>query len=187
MDIDGVEQLLGVTATAVRQRFRRLMADGLVERSVNKHGRGRPGHLYHLTEKGLAQAGTNYSDLAETLWEEVRAIPDAAVRLGLVQRLGQRLAEKYASQVNSEDLAVRMQEMAGLMADRDVPISVDESSGLPVLNVLACPYPGLAVNDREVCHMEQAMISELLGRGVELSECRLDGGACCSFQPNGDE
>ena len=42
----------GVTATAVRQRIQRLMADGLIERTAETMGRGRPNHRYSLTEKG---------------------------------------------------------------------------------------------------------------------------------------
>ena len=49
---------MGVTATAVRQRIQRLMADGLIERQTEKKGRGRPNHRYSLTEKGEQSAGT---------------------------------------------------------------------------------------------------------------------------------
>lgn len=183
--IEDVEQLLGVTTTAVRQRLMRLMESGLIERSLHRHGRGRPGHLYRLTAKGVAKSGTNFGDLAETLWDEIRAIPDASFRIGLLERLAQKLAEKYASRVEGAELADRMRKLVALMADQDVPSSVDETHEFPILNVLACPYPGLAEHDRDVCHMEQAMLSELLGQGVELCECRLDGGSCCSFQPSG--
>ena len=37
---------MNVTATAVRQRLQRLMADGLIERKTERKGRGRPNHRY---------------------------------------------------------------------------------------------------------------------------------------------
>ena len=55
---------MGVTATAVRQRLQRLMADGLIERQAENKGRGRPNHRYSLTEKGERSAGTNFADMA---------------------------------------------------------------------------------------------------------------------------
>lgn len=185
--IEAFCQLLGVTTTAVRQRVQRLMAEGLIERAIHRHGRGRPSHRYSLTDKGRKLGGTNYSDLAESLWEELQAIPDTEVRFAVLSRLSKNLAGKYAAGVvgggdSPSDLVQRMQKMVGLMAERDVPSVVGVSRGLPVLSILACPYPNLVDNDRSVCAMEREMISELLGRGVELSECRLDGGACCSFE-----
>jgi predicted ArsR family transcriptional regulator len=54
-----------------------------------------------------------------------------------------------------------------------------------MLRAAACPYPDLAEQDRTVCSMERLMVSELLGEKVRLSECRLDGQSCCTFEPVG--
>src|SRR4249920_3825489 len=67
-------ELLGVTATAVRQRLTRLMEQGLIERQSEAAGRGRPTHRYSLTPAGVRSAGNNYDQLAQVLWDEVRAI-----------------------------------------------------------------------------------------------------------------
>ncbi|TWT86889.1 MarR family protein [Pseudobythopirellula maris] len=180
-------ELLGVTATAVRQRLTRLMGQGLIERELERGGRGRPSHRYRLTTRGLRETGDNYDDLASALWEEVRSIESPEVRLGLLKRLATKLASRLSDGDNhpeGESLAERMRRLMRLMGEREVPIEVDESGDLPVLTVLACPYPTLAEKDRAVCAMEKVMISEMLGQGVKLTECRLDGGGCCSFQPS---
>ncbi len=77
-----------------------------------------------------------------------------------------------------------MTALATVMGERDIPFQVENSGALPVLSVLACPYPDLAVRDRSVCTMEKMMLSEVLGENVRLSECRLDGDACCTFTPS---
>jgi predicted ArsR family transcriptional regulator len=180
-------ELLGVTATAVRQRLSRLAAAGLVERVIDRTehdaaSRGRPRHQYRLTERGRRESGDNYDDLVQVMWQEIRSIEDPAVRVGLVKRLGQKLASRYANQVGGASLAERMHDLVRLMGEREVPIDIDESGTLPVLTVLACPYPTLAEQDRSVCAMEKVMLSEVLGQSVRLSECRLDGATCCSFE-----
>lgn len=189
-------ELLGVTATAIRQRLTRLMAEGLIERRLRppaagqgekRAGRGRPSYDYCLTDQGRKDAGDNYHDLAEILWEEIRGISEREVRVGLIKRVAERLASRYADQVGGSDLADRMRSLMALMGEREVPVEVDESGGLPVLTMLACPYPDLAEQDRSICAVEKVMISEVLGQGVKLSECRLDGGGCCSFEPTGVE
>lgn len=182
--VSELETLLGVTRTAVRQRLNRLMAEGVIRRHAEKQSRGRPSHRYSLTAKGQRLAGDNYGDLVEALWEEIREIPDPEVRRGLLKRLADRLAGVYSDKVGNGALAEKMRALRDLMDEKEVPFEVDESNGLPILTALACPYPDLAEQDRSVCAMERLMISEALGEQMKLSECRLDGGKCCSFQPS---
>ena len=175
-----------VTATAIRQRLSRLMAEGLIERELAKAARGRPSHRYRLTDKGIRQAGSNFADLAIALWQEIRQIKDPEVRTGLLRRVAQSMANAYGGQVAGETTTVeRMESVKQLLADRKVPFAVDASGQLPVLTALACPYPELAEQDRGICAVEKMMFTEMLGSPVRLTECRLDGAStCCRFQTN---
>lgn len=175
---------MGVTATAVRQRLRRLMDEGLVERRTERKSRGRPNHKYSLTEKGQRASGTNFADMAIVLWEEVKSVEDPAIRRGLSKRIAGRLVERYRGRLTGQTLGERMTGLARLMDEREIPFEVDSSGELPVLTALACPYPELAKLDRSVCTMEKLMLSEILGENVRLSECRLDGANCCAFTPS---
>lgn len=81
---------LRVTATAVRQRLERLMREGIVMREVvitsadggssGARRRGRPAHVYGLTEKGVRTGGDNFRDLATVLWSEIRRVESPEVR-----------------------------------------------------------------------------------------------------------
>jgi predicted ArsR family transcriptional regulator len=177
-------EIIGVTATAVRQRLSRLMAQGHIERSTLRAGRGRPSHRYVLTELGQRQTGANFADLAIALWEEIRSIRDAEVRRGLLQRLASRVAASYATQVSGDSLREKMESICKLFGERDVPFAVEMKGQLPVLTALACPYPELAERDRSICSMERMMFSELLGENLSLTGCRLDGEQCCTFETN---
>jgi len=154
---------LGVTATAVRQRLDRLMKGGLVERSTIARPRGRPAHVYRLTAAGRKSGGDNFRDLALVLWREIRGVREPSVRQGLLARIGSAL----------------------LMRRRAISCGVEPSGpgrhDLPVLASYACPYPELAEEDRTICAAERLMLQDLAGAPVSLSECRLDGAACCRF------
>jgi DeoR family transcriptional regulator, suf operon transcriptional repressor len=177
--------LMGVTATAVRQRLVRLMAQRLIERQSVRAARGRPGHRYSLTERGRRQSGSNFADLAIALWDEIRAIEDPVVKRGLLQRLAKRLAGVYAERFRGTSLAERLEALRELFGERNVKVTVDQNgNNLPVLTVVECPYPELAEQDRGICALERMLFSELLERGVKLSDCRLDGSACCTFEMN---
>ncbi|MEN6494346.1 MAG: ArsR family transcriptional regulator [Thermoguttaceae bacterium] len=175
-----------VTPTAIRQRLTRLMAQGLIQREAIRSGRGRPRHRYQLTQKGHRLAGTNFTDLALALWREIGAIPDLEERRVLLERVVRALASGYAREIQGKTTAERMRSLSLLLSERRVPFSVQASSnpeGSPMLVAHACPYPELAEEDRQICDLEKTLFAELLGRDIELTQCRLDGGACCQFQP----
>ena len=191
----GVAELsrrMAVTATAVRQRLERLMQEGLVCRSVVasaaadgprwQRGRGRPGHVYSLTDKGRRTSGDNFRDLAFVLWREIRGIREPAVRSGLMARLGSALAELCHDRVTGTSPAQRLESTAEILREKRIPCSAEAgAAGLQVLTNHACPYPELAEQDRGICAVERIMIERLVGSPVRLTECRLDGDACCRF------
>lgn len=176
----------GVTATAIRQRLTRLMEQGLVVREAEAAGRGRPTHHYSLSAAGVRTSGTNTEDLVSVLWSELRAVQDPDVRYGLLKRIVSRLAELYRDQITGETLNERMESLVALMRMRNVPFEVvNPGPGqLPVLKALACPYPALAEQDRSVCSMEKMLFAEILGNGLRLHDCRLDGSTHCTFDMN---
>jgi len=183
MTVSELAEALEVTATAVRQRLTRLMAQDYIERTATKAGRGRPSHRYALTAKGRRKAGSNFSDLAVALWREVVAIQDPSVRRALIQRVSRRLAETYEKQIEGRSVGQRMEQLAKVFRDRRISFSVENDGATPRLTALSCPYPDLANGDRNICAMERQFFTKLLGTRLRVLKCRLDGDNCCSFEP----
>ena len=184
LGIHELTQAMGVTSTAVRQRLTRLMKQGLVERETTPQLRGRPRHGYRVTDRARRIGGQNFADLAVVLWNELRSVKDAEVRRGLLKRIAERLGEAYQGQIEGVDAVERMQSLGKLFEERQLSVRVEQSGKLPVLVVDDCPYPDLAAVDRSVCAMESLLFEKLLGQGLKLSACRLDGHACCQFETN---
>src|SRR3954463_14895276 len=141
MSIAQLMSAMDVTATAGRQRLRRLTSTGQVERITVKTARGRPSHRYSLTEKARRQAGSNFADLTIALWNEVRAIKNEETRGTVLKRIAGKMAGLYGDSMQGTNTEERMQDVVGLMAERNVPFAVDRSGQLPVLRADACPYP----------------------------------------------
>jgi predicted ArsR family transcriptional regulator len=173
---------MGVTATAVRQRLNRLMTLELVERSRTVEGRGRPSHHYTLTDKGRKNSANNFGDLAVVLWEEVQTITDAETRRRVISGAVKRLAEKYESETIGETVEARMRSVVQLFAERQIPISLETSSGLPVIKIEGCPYPTLAKDNRDICDLEKELLTRVIGQPIDRCQCRQDGDQCCSYQ-----
>jgi len=175
---------LGVTATAVRARLTRLQERGLVVREAVSAGRGRPHHVYRVSEAGLRLLGDNYADLALILWREIRNIEEPELRARLFHRVENALVGHYSQQVDAKGPGTfgRFAQLRDALVDRGFDVDVDSRGQLPVLRENNCPYLELASNDPEICELEQAVFSRVLGADVRLTQCCLDGHHCCEFQ-----
>lgn len=189
----GVEELtkaLGVTATAIRQRIERLLGQGLVEREKVVVGRGRPTFRYRITLAGNQATGANPSELAGAMWRAILDVDDPDLRDTMLQSVAKKLGKQYADALRclgEEDgdpsLESRLQKLSTIMTGQQIAATVSDDGVLPVLDIVACPYPSLtaASADRAMCKLEEQMLSEALGHPVQLSSCRLDGDSCCQF------
>jgi predicted ArsR family transcriptional regulator len=201
----GVSELsdaLGVTATAVRQRLTRLMEVGFVVRERSEAsgvaGRGRPSHVYRLSEAGRQLGGDNFRDLAMVLWREVRRIEEPTVRRGLLSRIGRSLADVCRARNGAFEAAEspvsRLAVAAAVLREQNIACECTAGGTtqhgcetgaageqLAVLTTHTCPYPQLAEADRGICAAERVMLEALVEAPVRLAECRLDGDACCRF------
>jgi len=188
---------LGVTATAVRQRVDRLLEAGLIDREKQVGGRGRPTYSYGLTVLGHRQAGANYAELAEAMWQEMLSLADPTLRNQLLVGIARRLGRRFRTQLRGESvgepnpLQSRMEALSEILTQQRIPNGVTREGsedGLPVLDMNSCPYPNLTDDSeqRAMCHLEEEMLSEALGQPVHLTSCRLDGDACCQFAPAAD-
>ncbi|MEZ6134137.1 MAG: helix-turn-helix domain-containing protein [Pirellulaceae bacterium] len=177
---------LEVTATAVRQRLERLVDVGLVERRKEGIGRGRPQFRYELTPLGLRYSSVSYADLAAALWQEVLDLPNPQQRGRLLRRVAKRMGQSMKiAMPHDMNLEGRLDAMVSEFGRRKVPASVKLGGPLPVLEVHSCPYPELTGDDqsRQLCELEQEMLSEAIGQAVQLDCCRLDGHNHCQFRP----
>ena len=180
--IKDLEQLLGITTTAVRQHLNTLQNEGYIERRTVHTGVGRPHHAYGVTAKAQEIFACHCDDLALTLLEEVFALEGVDRTNLLLSRVSNRLANKYQQSVRSELLVERVDELAGALYQRGVLTDVKaEDNDTFILHTYNCPYHELAQDHREICEMDEAMLRQVLGSDVNLTNCMMDGHQGCSF------
>jgi len=176
--------LLEVTPTAVRNRLTRLVGSGLVERRAEHGGRGRPKHTYRASAEAHKRLGQNYADLALVLWDEMmNSVEDRKLRRFLFGRITDRMAELYRAQITGDAWEGRLVQLGTILHGHGIEAEVtSQADSPPILKQHSCPYFALAETDRAVCAMERKMFEKVLGRGLRLSQCRLDGHRSCDFE-----
>lgn len=183
MTIQGLCAEYGVTATAVRQRLTRLQEQGLISRDAVRHGRGRPHHTYTVTSSGQRQLGENYQDLAMILWRQLQRIDEPNVRRQVWDGIRDALVSRYGDRIAGESVSERMRGLNRSLSEHGFDVDLDESGPLPILRENHCPYLELAEEDAGICDLEIAVFERVLGSGMKLSQCCLDGQGCCEFTP----
>ena len=184
MSVNDILQSAGVTRTAVQQRLKRLLRQGLVQRHEVHQRRGRPFYEYALTERAERLFGTNYPDLAVSLWRQIKWIKDPTTRRELIRRVRDHMVAQYAERVCGDTCGERLEELKQVLAEQGIDVEIDRDGQFPILREHDCPYPKLAVADRGICALEKQVFTQLLGCGVKLTRCRLigHGCACCEFE-----
>jgi len=113
----GVDVLVaesGLTPSAVRQHLAPLVAEGLVERRAVPDGRGRPRHLYRLTDRGHGLFPTRYGELTTELLDYF-SDADPALVDSVFERRRQRRLDGARARLAGLPLAGKVEELARIL------------------------------------------------------------------------
>jgi len=160
---------LRVSVVAVRRHLDALERDGLVQQDVRAAARGRPAHLYDLTEAAGELFPRNYHQLVLQLLDAALAEfgPDAVERLLRARR--RRLADRLRGRVGGESPAeiaralASIQDEQGYMAD----CVADEPGGF-LVREHNCAVPALAGRHPAACRLELELLDELAGPRIQV-------------------
>lgn len=184
--IKDLEGALGVTTTAVREQVAHLLHEGFLQATRVRGEVGRPYYVYALTAKAQDLFPKDYATLAVLLLEETLAMNGQEGLQMLLNRVSRRMADKFAGQTQGKELSQKLLGLVAALGDSGMEVTmlpIADKEGDFVLRTHTCPYFDVARSHREICDMEQEMMSELLGPGVgvSLSSCIIDGQHACEF------
>jgi predicted ArsR family transcriptional regulator len=183
--IKELEEVLGVSTTAVREHLAHLQASGLIATSTMRYGPGRPRLVYTLTAKAQGLFPKHYDLLIHLMLQELAAEGGIEKVEQLLERVGARLANEYADRVSSTDIRVRLDELQQTLEAKGIPAEVDTHEEESTIHIHSCPYFDVAREHGEVCTMERQMFEQVLGEEVQLERSIREGHHHCSFVLNG--
>jgi predicted ArsR family transcriptional regulator len=184
---DGIAAALNASRTGVLQQLYALEDAGLVSHAAEKHGVGRPRHLYDVTPDAQGLFPADYGGFASGLVKAIEAVggQDLVEQVFAARRrqIGDRIRRRMAEQLSGDaDLAARvrflavLQDTAGYLAE--ALIGDDGSIRLREHN---CAIDKISRRTTAACDAELALFRELLGPGVEREAHIAAGDRCCTF------
>ena len=179
---------LEVSVPAIRRHLTDLQDQGLVEaRTERPSGRGRPQHVYALTERGEGAFPKTYSGLCVDVLRQVAALfGEDAVTQVLAARTAEQAEALGAELPDSLPLHLRAEILARHLSAQGYDAVVDRviEDGQETLYLVErnCPHLSVARQFPGLCAAELTLYEELLGTAV-TRETRIScGQGCCRYR-----
>lgn len=184
---DALAAAVGASRTGVLQQLHALEAAGLVSHAAQKHGVGRPRHLYDVTADAQGLFPTDYGGFASGLVKAIEAVggDDLVEQVFAARRrqIGDSIRRRMAERVPEDaPLADRVNVLAALQADAGyLAEAVVGEDGELRLREHNCAIDKIARRTHAPCDAELALFQELLGPNVRRETHIASGDRCCSY------
>lgn len=180
--VEDLAERLELTPMTIRHHLNVLQAQNMVEASKVRRSQrvGRPRLVYTLTEAADQFFPQNYGNLARHLVGEVKKTLGDEETQAIFQRIAEQVAQEAPSPKEGQSFEERLVEVAGFLEEQGFITRWEKTDQGYVLSNINCPYRQVAEEHGEVCGMDHALISRLLGvEPVRLSTLRQD--AACNY------
>jgi predicted ArsR family transcriptional regulator len=167
--VEQLREALDVTGVAVRRHLDALERDGMVRRTTRSSGRGRPAHVYSLTELGHDLFPRNYHQLVVQLLDAVgdQFGPQAVEELFAHRR--QILAELYRARTTGRDLPGLAGEVAAIQDENGYMAECEAVEGERwLVQEHNCAISRVAKVHPAACAHELALFRQLAGPDVQV-------------------
>lgn len=183
-------QRLGLTPAAIRRHLDVLLASGHLEarerRVYGARGRGRPAKVFVLTDAGRSVFYTAYDTLAVDALEFLAASSGSdAVALFAESRMA-RSEDRYRTRISSAPAnTTPTQALAAALSEDGYVASTLPSATGEQLCQHHCPVAHVAERFPQICEVETAAFSRLLGVHVQrLATIAHGDGVCTTHVPH---
>jgi predicted ArsR family transcriptional regulator len=178
MNVPAMAKALEVNPTAAHQQIAILQRQGLVAMSIVRRPKGRPTHLWSLTEKAEGLFPQAYGSMALSLLRAIRAA-EGDLKIDILFALRTReLAARYRKRLSGKspiaELA-RIREGEGYMARPSRQGLIEQH----------CPIAAIAREFPQACRWEQKLFERVLGYRLDRTEHIASGGRACVYRPKG--
>lgn len=182
---------LGASRTGVLQQLRALEAAALVSHATERHGVGRPRHLYDVTPEAQDLFPSNYDGLASSLLDAISEVGGSellrrvfeARRDALADRVRRRLDERAGPAASLRD---RVRELAVLQDEQGyLAGSLVAEDGVVRLVQHNCAIHRVAQGEPAACAAELELFQDLLGVTVTRETHIPAGDRCCTYRFDG--
>ena len=182
MTIGQLKEALHISQMGIRQHLAILEAEGLVEHYREKQGRGRPPHIYQLTDAANSLFPTTYANFAVGLMHEVAKFNGPGFINKVFRGRMKSQLQTYQQRLQGKTLSERVKELAHIRDEEGYMARFDEDEDDYVLTEHNCPIALIAQEYPHVCEMETTLFRQSLDAKVVRVEHLMQGSHKCCYR-----
>lgn len=182
MTVGQLTDALHISQMGVRQHLAILEAEGLIEHYQEKQGRGRPPHVYQLTDEANSLFPTTYANFAVGLMHEVAKFNGPGFINKVFRGRMKAQLEAYQLRLKGKTLCERVKELAQIRDEEGYMARFDENEDDYILIEHNCPIAVIAQEYPHVCEIELALFRQSLGAKIVREEHLMQGSHRCCYR-----
>ncbi len=182
MSVEDLSGEVNITPMGVRQHLLILEKSGSVEYVTRKHGVGRPGFLYRLTETADDLFPKSYRSFALDVLADIEKHDGRSKIDQIFRRRKERIVQEMKKQLaGTNTLSGRLRTFTDLLRRDGCITELEESSKYFRIKQFNCPISKIALRFREACAYDLQMFRETIGEDVAREQCLSDGDQACIY------
>ena len=182
MTVNELVDALSISSMGVRQHLAILEKDGLIEYYREKPKRGRPMHLYQLTDKAHSLFPSSYARFALSLLQEMEKLDGCGFINKALRARVQSQTKSYAQRLEGKNLDEKMKTLAQIRDEEGYMAEFAEDDGDYMLVEHNCPIASIAEQYPHVCETELALFCKSLGQKIVREDHIMEGSHKCSYR-----
>lgn len=171
-----------ITTVTIRHHLAKLQESGLIKAIKQEQKpltRGRPQHVYTLTEQGIAHFPNNYRKLASGLLSLLNEhLPDKTVNV-ILEGVAAQLSD--GASLPEGTMPERLDSVVAHLTEQGYQATWETQEKGYILYTHNCPYHELSHDTHQLCQMDMALIARLLGTVPRLLSRIADDKPVCSY------
>jgi predicted ArsR family transcriptional regulator len=177
-----VADSLDISIPAARRHLMDLESDGYLESQVHRPGgRGRPQHVFRVSDKGEEHFPKRYAQLCTDVFEHIEHLYGKGAILTVLDHRNQKLLELWQPVVQG-NLEARVQKLCDLLNELGYHATLEQDGEQWLLFQGNCPSLEVSRQFDQLCHSECALYTELLETAVVREARVLEGASACRYR-----
>jgi DeoR family suf operon transcriptional repressor len=183
LSIEDLSKSILITPMGIRQHLLSLEKKGIVTYVARKHGIGRPGFVYMLTDKADALFPKSYDKFAIEILNDIKKYegPEKLDTIFKWRKDKQLKTFKDAfAGVESVDDSVKV--LKNMLESEGHIVELTRNNGNYHLKQYNCPISKVASEFKNICAYELQLYREVFGEGVTVEQNISEGAPSCFYK-----
>jgi predicted ArsR family transcriptional regulator len=184
LSVSEAMEALGMARTTVREHLIQLKEQGLLDRSADRSGRGRPSHRYQMSKRARVLFPSRDEELMGALIRFLRERGKDALVESFFEAYWQartRAVKEKLRQVPDGTLDGRLDVLRSILEEEGFMPVIERLEGTITIQECNCPFPESVKETKIPCRLERAFFEEVFETTLDRVSYIPEGNSACTY------